>query len=126
MIIGIIQNILGIFIVKMILQNLKIDGKKFDAKYFVGRINQMLKVYDGEVFIVELENFNVRLTLENIMSNPDCGKMVFILKKKKNILGAVNLRNLVSNNIVAKTFSDFPGGGERDFLKLELFVKQIM
>lgn len=115
MIIGIIQNILGIFIVKMILQNLKIDGKKFDAKYFVGRINQMLKVYDGEVFIVELENFNVRLTLENMMSNPDCGKMVFILKKKKNILGAVNLRNLVSNNIVAKTFSDFPGWGREIF-----------
>ena len=72
----------------------------------------MLKIYDEEVFILEVEKFqeNPRQVLENISKNPDREKMVFLLKKAGKIIAGTNLYNLFKNNIVFKTFSDMGGG----------------
>ncbi len=43
------------------------------------------------------------------MKNPDYVKMVFLLKKAGEIIGAANLANLLKNQIVYKTFSDRGG-----------------
>lgn len=72
----------------------------------------MLRIYDGEVFVIELEEYekNIRQTLEKILKNPDYVKMVFLLKKAGEIIGAANLANLLKNQIIYKTFSDRGGG----------------
>lgn len=72
----------------------------------------MLKIYDKEVFTLELEEFeaNADQILANIAKNPDYEKMVFLLKKAGKIFAATNLMNFLMNNIIIKTFSDIGGG----------------
>ncbi len=71
----------------------------------------MLKVYDGEVFVIDLEDFqeNARQTLDLIAKNPDWDKMVFLLKKAGSVFAATNLTDFLKNNLVIKTFSDIGG-----------------
>lgn len=72
----------------------------------------MLKVYDGEVFVIDLEEFqeNARQTLDHITKNPDWNKMVFLLRRAGNYFAATNLINFLKNKIEIKTFSDIGGG----------------
>lgn len=71
----------------------------------------MLKIYEGEVFIIELEEFkkNIKQTLDNITKNPDYSKMVFLLKKAGKIIAATNLKNFLENKIEIKTFLNRKG-----------------
>lgn len=71
----------------------------------------MLRIYDGEVFVIELENFkeSAGQILDNIAQNPDYDKMVFLLEKAGKIIAATNLMNLLRNYVVNKTFSDRGG-----------------
>lgn len=71
----------------------------------------MLKVYDGEVFVIDLEEFqeNARQTLDLVTKNPDWDKMVFLLKKAGSVFAATGLTDFLKNNIVIKTFSDIGG-----------------
>lgn len=73
-----------------------------------GAIEQMLKIYDKEVFIIELEELLERSleTMRNILKIPNCQGMVFLLKEAGKIIAATNLANFRRNNIVFQTFSD--------------------
>lgn len=72
----------------------------------------MLKIYDGEVFAIDLEEFrvNARQVLDSMMRNPDYDRMVFLLKNSGNVIAATNLVGFLKKNIVFKTFSDKGGG----------------
>lgn len=56
----------------------------------------MLKIYDKEVFVIELEEFreNAEQMLKNITENPDYKRMVFLLKTAGKIFAAAKLENL--------------------------------
>lgn len=73
----------------------------------------MLKIYNDEVFVIELEEFqaNPHQTLTNIESNPDYDKMVLLIQENKKVVAATSLWNFLKKDIIFKTFSDNEGGG---------------
>lgn len=64
----------------------------------------MLRIYDKEVFTIEIEDFNVKQNLETIMENPDYKKMLFVLKNQEAIVAASNFEGLLNNKFIEKTF----------------------
>lgn len=64
----------------------------------------MLRIYDGEVFTIELTNCNTKLILEHIQSNPDFYKMVFLFTKYGKVVGSSSLKDFVNNTVILKTF----------------------
>lgn len=72
----------------------------------------MLKIYNDEVFVIELEEFqaNPHQTLTNIESNPDYDKMVLLIQENKKVVAATSLWNFLKKDIIFKTFSDNEGG----------------
>lgn len=71
----------------------------------------MLKIYDKEVFIIDMEEFQTDAVqmLENIIENPDYDKMVFLLRKRKKVICAANLQKILSNNLIPKVFAENGG-----------------
>lgn len=64
----------------------------------------MLRIYDREVFTIEIDHFDVGQNLESIMENPDYNKMLFVLTKHGTIVAASNFQGLRNSNMVEKVF----------------------
>lgn len=72
----------------------------------------MLKIYDDEIFVIELEEFraNPQQTIKNIEKNPDYDKMVLLIQENGKIVAAANLWNFLKKTIIFKVFSNKGGG----------------
>ena len=81
--------------------------------FIEGEGELMLKIYDKEVFIIDMEEFQTDAVqiLENITENPDYDKMVFLLRKRKRVICASNLQKILNNNLTPKVFTENGGGG---------------
>ena len=80
----------------------------------------MLRIYDKEVFSIEIEDFDAEQSMENIMENPDYKKMLFVLTKHGAIVAASNYEGLLNNKIVIKTFA----GKDGVFLEASNFCRE--
>ena len=80
--------------------------------FIEGEGELMLKIYDKEVFIIDMEEFQTDAVqiLENITENPDYDKMVFLLRKRKRVICASNLQKILNNNLTPKVFTENGGG----------------
>lgn len=68
----------------------------------------MLRIYDEEVFVIDLDEFktNARQVLENMAENPDWAKMVLLIKKAGEVIAAASFLDFLKNNIILKMFSN--------------------
>lgn len=64
----------------------------------------MVKIYDGEVYTLDIHNYNRMQTLMECWKFMHCEKMHFIVYDNENIIGAMSYQDIVMNREIPKNY----------------------